>query len=371
MSDACESCLRHAHLVGRLAPQIAAALARRPARDTRPPAPLLALADEDLIAAICRADARRRAALAFLDRFDPEAARAALAEVGVEAVCRHSRRYPPVLEDLDDPPAALFVVGGAERLADIAERRLVAVVGTRRASQYGLDMARELGRGLAAAGVGVVSGLALGIDAAAHRGTLSVPGASAVAILARGPELPYPERHAALYRRLCEAGCVVSELPPGVGVQRWSFPARNRIMAALGEATVVVEAADPSGSLITARFAAQLGRLVAAVPGRATASGAAGSNGLIRDGAHVVLRPADVLDLVLGVRDHPQPPAEQPRLDGTLAVVLEAVEACDVVPEIGARTRLPPGDVRAALARLETLGLVARDDLGAYRRTPA
>ncbi len=176
---------------------------------------------------------------------------------------------------------------------------MVAIVGTRRASADGLEMATTLGRGLARAGVTVVSGMALGIDSAAHRGALDGGGAT-VAVLAGAAEIAYPRSKATLHAELVSRACAVSELPPGFEPFRWCFPARNRIIAGLAQLTLVVEGAERSGSLITADFAGALGREVAAVPGRATSPRTRGSNGLIRDGATVVLGVDDVLDAVLG-----------------------------------------------------------------------
>ena len=162
--------------------------------------------------------------------------------------------YPARLRDLDDAPAALFVAGGVARLealagADLEQGpRAVAVVGTRRASADGLEVARALGRGLAAAGVTVVSGMALGVDSAAHAGALESSGRT-VAVLAGGADVPYPPSKARLHQLIGERGCVVGELPPGFVAMRWCFPARNRIIAALAHMTIVVEAARRSGSL--------------------------------------------------------------------------------------------------------------------------
>jgi DNA protecting protein DprA len=167
-------------------------------------------------------------------------------------------------------------------------------------SQKTTKVAHALGRGLAAAGVTVVSGLALGIDAAAHRGALAA-GGEPLGVLAGGVDVPYPRRNRALHAHVHADGVLVSELPPAHRPQRWSFPARNRIMAALGRLTVVVEAAESSGTLITAEFAAQLGRELGAVPGHVTAQGAAGSNRLLREGAAVIRSPEDALDELLGV----------------------------------------------------------------------
>ena len=146
----------------------------------------------------------------------------------------------------------------------------------------------------------VVSGLALGIDAIAHRGCLDAAGTT-VAVLASGVDVAYPRTNRALYERIWESGSIVSEMPPGARPYRWLFPARNRIMAALGQVTVVIEAAERSGTLITADCAADVGRDVAAVPGQVTSAAAAGTNALIRNGAALVTDAQDVLDLMYGV----------------------------------------------------------------------
>ena len=172
-------------------------------------------------------------------------------------------------------PAALTVTDG------------VAIVGARRATGYGLEVARALGRGLSLAGVPVVSGLALGVDAAAHQGALEGHGRP-IAVLAAAPQVAYPSRNRVLHAAVAERGAVVSELPPGASAFRWCFVARNRIVAALAQIAVIVEAAGRSGSLTTADFAADLGCTVAAVPGRVTNRTAAGTNGLIQSGAALV-----------------------------------------------------------------------------------
>ena len=179
------------------------------------------------------------------------------------------RRTRPPFGLWATPPALLFAIGDLGLLDTLRVEPAVAIVGARRASPYGLEMSYALGRGLGAAGVTVVSGLALGIDAAAHRGCLDA-GGRPIAVLAGGPDIPYPRTHARLHERIRARGLVVAELPPGQRPHRWGFPARNRIMAGLAATTVVVEAAAESGSMITATLAEQLGRTVAAVPGRAT-----------------------------------------------------------------------------------------------------
>jgi len=367
MSAACTECLRRSHLLSHLSPRIAELLGV-PGR--RVPA-LLALSDEELI----EASAGKAAGLArrFLDEFDAPNARRAMEEAGVVAVCRHEPTYPARLLELRDPPAAIFGSGDAGLLPPSRSGPFVTVVGTRRASPYGLEVAYELGRGLAAAGLVVVSGMALGIDAAAHRGALDAGGGGALAVLACGPDVPYPRTNRPLFRALRQRGLVISELPPGTAPSRWGFPARNRIMAGLAAMTVVVEAAEPSGSLITATFAADLDREVGAVPGHVTARMAHGSNHLLHDGAHVVRGARDVLDVLFAVGsldERPRPDrAARETLDPEQARVLAAVEAGAGVDSIAADAGLGAGAVRAALGRLEALGLVVRSGLGSYQRT--
>jgi DNA processing protein len=228
-----------------------------------------------------------------------------------------------------------------------------------------------MGRGLGAAGVTVISGLALGIDAASHRGALAGRGVP-VAVLACGPDIAYPRRHFRLYEQIVERGVVVSELAPGTQPFQWSFPARNRIMAALAELVVVVEAREASGSLITSSFAADLGREVLAVPGQVTARVAAGSNQLLREGATLVRNAEDVLDELFGVgAGTREPQVPDPELETSLQIVLDAVEVRDSLERAGMRAGLSAGGLRAALGRLESLGLIRRDGVGGYERRAA
>jgi DNA processing protein len=378
MIDACHACLRRAHLLAHLAARIAALLDR----PTRRPRGLLALTDERLIAAVVGsddADARRA-----VEEFDSDAAREDLARRHCFAVCRHAQLYPRGLSELVDPPAVLFGVGELEALARLCSEPVVTLVGTRHPSPYGLDLARQLGRGLGAAGIPVVSGLALGIDAAAHEGSLEGRG-QPVAVLAGGPDIPYPRRNLDLYRRIARVGAAVAELPPGKQPFRWSFPARNRIMAGFAAMTIVIEAADPSGSLITAEFARDLGRGVGAVPGRVTAKMSAGTNGLIRDGAAMVTSAEDVLDELYGVGIRPDEESEERRParrkrkrvpprqpdDELLKVVLGAVEAGHGVDGVARSAGIGAAAARAALGRLEADGYIIRSGLGSYERRAA
>jgi DNA processing protein len=197
--------------------------------------------------------------------------------------------YPPLLARLDDAPPAIAVLGDPALLA----RRAVAVVGGRNASVNGRRIAEDLAAELANAGLVIVSGMARGIDAAAHHGALSA--GTTIAVVAGGLDCPYPPEHADLQRRIAIAGAVVTEAPPGTVPQSRHFPRRNRIIAGLALGVVVVEAAPRSGSLITARIAAEIGREVLAVPGSPLDPRARGGNDLIRQGAALVETAADVL----------------------------------------------------------------------------
>ena len=364
-SFACDACLRRATLVSRLAPRIAGLLHRPRPRLSG----LLALEEHELLAAVAGDQAERVAA--ELDAFDAESERGRLAAARVEGVCLHSPAYPSLLHELDDPPAMLFGRGRREALERLHEEPAVAIVGTRNPSPYGTEVAYSLGRGLGAARVPVVSGLALGIDATAHRGCLD-GGGHAIAVLPGGPDVIYPRRHRGLYERIRDCGIVLSELPPATRPYRWSFPARNRIMAGLASMTVVVEAADPSGSLITTDFARDLGRSVAAVPGRVTSRFARGTNGLLKDGAIPVTATEDVLDELFGVgarRAAPPPGAAalEPA-DPVLSRVLAAVEGTGSVSSVAQSAQLSVAEVRAALVRLEADGYLVRRGLGEWAR---
>jgi DNA processing protein len=306
-----------------------------------------------------------------LERFDVASARRDIARARLHAVCRHAALYPKPLSGLDDPPAVLHSTAPPERLFELCSGPMVAVVGARCASAYGLEVATELGRTLSRAGVTVVSGLALGIDAAAHRGALD-GGGRTIAVLGCGADVRYPRTNRGLYERIREAGAVLAELPPGQEAAKWTFPARNRIMAGLAGVTVVVEAAERSGSLITAHFAADLGRDVAAIPGRVTSRVSAGTNALLHDGAAVVRGAEDVLDLLFGAGNWDAGAVsgrgDEESLEASLRGVLRAIEAGDELDRAARAAGLDGGELRAALGRLELLGFVRRNGLGAYER---
>jgi DNA processing protein len=275
-------------------------------------------------------------------------------------VARGERLYPPHLAELHDPPARLHLRGlGPE----ILTRPAVAIVGARSCSRYGAQVARDLARELAASGVVVISGLARGIDGEAHRGALAGGGLT-VAVLGCGIDRDYPRSHAELARRVAASGLIVSEYPPGVEPAPWRFPARNRIVAGLARATVVVEARERSGALITADFALELGRDVFAVPGEITSALSKGTNDLIRQGAIPLLGADDVLE-ALGHERRPAAPPPQLSSEATAVLGVLADGAADL-DELSRATGLGSPEVAVALTELELAGLVLGGD-GVYR----
>jgi DNA processing protein len=295
----------------------------------------------------------------FLAGFDETAERRRLAAAGLRYVGRAEPGFPMLLRAIHDPPPGLYVRGSGA--VELLAGPCVAIVGARACSGYGRAVARMLAQELAGAGIVVVSGLARGIDGEAHRGALAAGGLT-VAVLGCGVDRDYPAVHAELARRICDSGTVVSEYGPGVEPAPWRFPARNRIIAGLSAATVVVEARERSGALITADFALEGGRDVLAVPGEITSALSAGTNALLRLGATPLLAAADVLEL-LGL--DPRPPPAPP--DGDAAAVLERLrDGPAAADELVRTTGLAASAVAAALTELELSGQVSADG-GVYR----
>jgi DNA processing protein len=298
---------------------------------------------------------------AFRAAFDERAFRAELAVRGLRWLARSAQSFPPRLRAIHDPPPGLFLRGDAA--SDVLAQPCVAVVGARSCSSYGAQVARTLGRELAAAGLVVVSGLARGIDGEAHRGALEAGGVT-VAVLGCGIDRDYPASHRDLAARIADSGLVVSEYAPGVEPAPWRFPARNRIVAGLCAATVVVEAREASGALITADLALEEGRDVFAVPGEITSALSAGTNALLRLGAVPLTSAADVLS-ALGVEaavSEPPATATGPAAD-VLAVIRDAPVGADELVRVTGRSA---GEVAVALSELELAGLVSEAD-GLYR----
>lgn len=324
---------------------------------------LLELDDRALVEAI---GGERRAEIDdALAGHDPGELRARAARARLEAVCRCDPAYPAALRDLPAPPAVLHVAGGIDRLGAALAESPVALVGSRRPSSYGLETTRRLASDLAHAGLTVVSGMALGIDGAAHQAALDAHGVT-VAVLPGGADVPYPARHRQLLTRIRAGGVAVSELGPGVAPRRWMFPARNRIIAALAELTVLVQGRERSGALLTAEWAARLGRGLGAVPGQVAASLSAGPHRLLRDGATLVASTQDVLDALYGVGAVSAPQRRVARLEPSLSALLEAIAEGEEGEAAFARAGLGGESGLAALARLELDGLVRRSPGGRY-----
>jgi DNA processing protein len=269
-------------------------------------------------------------------------------------LARSTPDFPPLLRAIHDPPAGLFLRGAAEPA--ILSRPAVAIVGARACSGYGASVARNLARELAAAGLVVVSGLARGIDAEAHRGALEANGTT-IAVLGCGIDRDYPAAHAELARRVAASGLIVAEYAPGVEPAPWRFPARNRIVAGLCAVTVAVEARERSGALITTDLALEEGREVFAVPGEITSSLSAGTNALLKLGATPLTAAADVL-ASFGIEPDPVARESSPLLDLLPASADEIVR----------RTGLGADEVARTLVELELEGRVAVHD-GVYRST--
>ncbi len=310
-----------------------------------------------------RAGGKRQVRLCPVEEAEAEAAAAAKAGVRLLALCEPA--YPALLRALDDAPPLLAVLGDPEKLSLPA----VGIVGARNASANGRRLAESLASDLAAAGLSIASGLARGIDTAAHRGALPGP---TVAVVAGGVDVVYPPENQALHGEIAEKGAVISEVPLGTVPQARHFPRRNRLISGLSLGVVVVEAARRSGSLITARCAGEQGREVFAVPGSPLDPRAAGCNRLIRDGAILVETAADVLEGLQGLDDSgafrrparrvapAAPPLPEPG-DAERAGIEELLGADPVpVDDLVRLSRLPIAVVQGVLLELELAGRVER-----------
>lgn len=279
-------------------------------------------------------------------------------------------RYPAVLAELADPPEALWVraTDPTAALTRLVAARRVAIVGSRRSGPPVLAFTRRLACDLATAGVSVVSGLALGADAAAHEGSLEAAATTAPthAVLACDVATTYPRRHAALAAQIvARGGAVISEYPPGTPPAPWRFPARNRLIAALGEATVIVEASTRSGALVTGAAALDLGRDVLVVPASPWERRSSGGNRLLVDGASPVLGAAEVL-FALSLDPAVALSRADPALSSSAVAVLAAVRREPGTPErLAVSLARPVAVVQAALLELELEGLIVRERDGA------
>lgn len=294
-------------------------------------------------------------------------------ERGITIVGCDDPRYPESLSAIEDPPPVLFCLGDVGLLQQPA----VGIVGSRAATSYGLRVTASIVPTLASHGLVIISGLALGIDAAAHSETLDCAGRT-IAVLGTGVDVPYPLENEWIYKRIEASGLLISELLPGTRAHPGSFPTRNRLIAALSDVVVVIEAGAKSGALITAQAAANAGRIVGAVPGPVDHPASAGTNSLLRDGAQVVTGVQDVMGLVAltprgrtlatSQRELSEPPTDNYLIGDREARVLEVLaNGPRMADELVGSTGLSARDTAATLASLSVLGRVVVDSAGLAR----
>jgi DNA processing protein len=296
-------------------------------------------------------------------RADADAALVRAHAEGLAPIAWSDAAYPAALTTIPDPPPVLWTRGRVEALSAPA----VAIVGSRAASPYGLSVAEQLAGDLAACGLVVVSGLARGVDSAAHRGALGAAGGVTVAVLGSGVDVVYPPEHAPLAHDIARDGAVISELVPGTPPLPMFFPRRNRIISGLSRAVVVIEASDKSGSLITARCALDQGRDVLAVPGNVLSGRNRGAHALLRDGAKIVESADDILEeLGMAARGGGRPGAAPAVADPVLQALVPG-EPCDL-DAIADRTGLSSARLLPRLFELELQGLVRRAGGGRFVR---
>jgi DNA processing protein len=363
VSSACPRCSRRAWLLAELGTPLDFRV-----RDLDRFWSLLELSDRDLIEAIGgrRRDELRGAYEAWAPIRDERI------HGGVESVCRHHPCYPAILSKDALAPHMLSVRGELTRLADMLHAKVVAIVGTRRATDYGMELARELARGLATAGLTVAGGLGEGIARAVQTGVLEAH-AKPLCVIAGGVTDCSPAWCRPLYRRIVEQGCAVSELQvsENARTRTWWGPASGRTLALLAQMTIVVEAGEHPRELACAHVARARGREVAAVPGRVSSPASQGTNALLMEGANLVRNTQDALDVLYGLSPHPpsNPSLCSGALEPRLASVLERVgRGQDTVAKL-AGNRMLSGELALALAELELGGLLTRGDGGRYLPT--
>lgn len=296
--------------------------------------------------------------IAKREKIDPVEHLLCLQKRGIRVILNGEGDYPELLSNIYDPPPVLYVRGEVDHLSE----QVVAVIGARRATPYGLTMAEKLGRELADEGFWVVSGMARGIDSAAHRGALC-SGGKTIAVLGCGLDVVYPRENRRLMEEIAGNGAVISEFPLGTKPVAGNFPRRNRVISGLSKGVVVVEAQERSGTSITVNFALEQGREVFAVPGPVTAKLSRGPNGLIKTGAKLVENAGDILEELGFFRATPQKGKKIAHLLGGLSdnekalyglLSLEPIQGEDLIRRSG----LTGQEVIACLLRLELKGLV-------------
>lgn len=300
-------------------------------------------------------DSAAKSLLAAREELDLAAELARVQESGCQLLTWDDSDYPRRLREIHSPPLVLFVKGEVLE----ADSRAVAIVGTRNATDYGRAMAGEVASHLAGQGVTIVSGLARGIDGIAHRGALDAGGRT-IAVLGSGVDVVYPPEHSGLADRIMENGGLVSDYPLGTQPEPGNFPPRNRIISGLSLAVVVIEAGRRSGALITADFAAEHGREMFALPGNVTSHASAGTNALIRDGAHPLLQPEDVLDVLdMELIARQETFAAAQPLEGQEQMLLELLaREPRYIDDLQRASGRSSAEIASALAMLELKGLV-------------
>jgi DNA processing protein len=356
--DACDDCLARSWLLARLAGHLDVVRNQVLA--------LLDLGDDDLIEQVAGRD--KAAVRAELDAFDAVAYRDRCGSVGLELICRCDRSYPAHLWALPAEPAVLHVAGGMARFLKLADTHLVALVGGRRASPYALENARSLARGIASANLTVVSGMAAGVDSAAHEGALDARQGT-IAVLPSAPQRPYPASVRLLHRRILASGVAISELGPDVSIRRWMFPARSRIIAGLCAMTVVVAAREGSGTLTTAGIVLELKRELGAVPGQITSPLAWGPHQLIKGGARLVTERSDILIPAFGMAPPRQWAPPWPVVAPALRRLFDALADGFDPPQAFEEAGLDTEAGMAQLAELEVAGHICRHPGGRFSIT--
>ncbi|HST55297.1 MAG TPA: DNA-processing protein DprA [Solirubrobacteraceae bacterium] len=351
---ACPGCLRSSWLLM----ELSARLELR-GRDLERLLRLFELPDRELIYAVGGHD--RKELLARHAEFDPLRVRR---PHKIQTVCRHDARHPLAHHETAGAPRALHLLGTLERFSSLLAEPVVVIAGTAFASDYGLQMARSLARGLAASGVTVASGLATGIPAAAHVGALDVDGPT-FTVMAGGVDVCRPAGRRTLYERLGQTGCVLSELPCGFAPRRWCDPMRSRLLVALASMVIVVEARARPHELALAQMARAAGKIVAAVPGRVTSTASAGTHVLLMQGAELIRDPQDALDALYGVGVQQAPVAERKLGTGAQGVLEQLGLGRDTLPKLTA-AGANRDETLLALAELELHGAAVRGDGGRY-----
>lgn len=274
---------------------------------------------------------------------------------GIVVIRSTAAAFPDRLRDEEVPPAVVFLRGDPASIRSPS----VAIVGTRRCTTSGRDLAFELGRAAGLAGATVVSGLAIGIDGAAHRGALSVPDTAPVAVVGSGLDFVYPPRHTDLWHEVAHRGLLVSEVSAGVNPEKWRFPLRNRLLVALADVVVVVESHERGGALSTARIAMDRGRTLMAVPGSIRSSASRGTNRLLADGATPLVDVDDLLVALSLSAPGQVSSGRAPDIPENDRVVLDAVGwEPTSTDEVLRRTGLAPGPALVVLNRLRDAGMV-------------